>query len=238
MSAIRNDLDLYERNGAGWWDPRCRAFRSLRAIKQHHLALLQPLLAEREAPALVVDLGCGGGLLAVPLGGATRVVGIDRSGASLTAAAEAARRARASSRFVRADVLRAPLVAGCADLVLLSDVLEHVADPRAAVREAARLLRGGGLLFVNTINRTAWARFLAVTFAESVGLVPRGTHDPRMFVAPDELVAHARAAELELLHLEGEVPRILATLRSWAVHVRSSRSLRVGYNAVFRRIAA
>ncbi len=234
MKARANDLELYEREAAGWWDEGARAFRSLRAIKRHHLGILDRLLAAAPAQR-VVDLGCGGGLLAVPLGRARRVVGIDRSAASLASAAGAARRERATSRFVHADLLRAPLRDGCADLVLLSDVIEHVEDPRAALREAARLLAPGGLLFVNTINRNAWARFLAVTLAEGVGLVPRGTHDPRLFVAPEELCAWADEAGLALVRLEGEVPRVLATLRAWAIHVRRSRSLRVSYNAVFRR---
>ena len=236
MSPTRNDLELYERHAGEWADPRSRVFRSLRAIKAHHLALLQGLASEAARPDLAVDLGCGGGLLAVPLAElATCVVGLDRSPASLAAARTAAGARGAHCHFLQADLAQVPLASGCADLVLLSDVLEHVEEPAAGLREAARLLRPGGKLFVNTLNATRRARFLAVTLAESIGLVPRGTHDPRLFIAPERLVADAAAAGLRLVRIEGEVPRVWRTLCTWAIHVRASASLAVAYNAVFER---
>jgi len=72
--------------------------------------------------------------------------------------------------------------------VSAGEILEHVADPSTVVSEACRVLRPGGLLVLDTINATRWARLLAVTVAERVpGLVPKGIHDPRLFVAPDLL---------------------------------------------------
>ena len=233
---MRNDLDYYERHATDWWNPESRRFRSLRSVKGYHLGLLRGLDSSSGGPpGLVLDLGCGGGLLSVPLAdGARRVVGVDRSGASVRAARDAVPTGR-RCRFVRADLLRAPFASRCADLVLLCDVLEHVEDWRAAVREAARLVRRGGHLFVNTINATARARFVAVTLGEGVGLIPRGTHDPRLFVRPRELAEAAETAGLGLVRLQGEAPRLLPTLRSWSIHLRSARSLAVSYNALFRR---
>lgn len=238
MSRTRNDLELYEEHSPEWWDERSAAFRSLRAVKAFQLGRIERALAGRNA-RLAVDLGCGGGLLALPLSRSVeRVVGVDRSAGSLRAARDEARRANARCNFVRGDLTRVPLIAGAADLVVLSDVIEHVEDPGAALREAARLARTGGLVYVNTINSTRAARWLGVTLAEAVGLVPRGTHDPRLFVAPERLAALGESAGLALLRIEGEAPRLLRTLLRRAIHVRASASTRVTYNALFEKRSA
>jgi 2-polyprenyl-6-hydroxyphenyl methylase/3-demethylubiquinone-9 3-methyltransferase len=90
-------------------------------------------------------------------------------------------------------------------------------------------------LFVHTINRTLRARLIAVTFAERVGLVPRGTHDPAWFVKPEELTAIARQLGLALEHSAGERPDVLRTLRRWTVVLKPGRSRAVGYAMLFRK---
>jgi 2-polyprenyl-6-hydroxyphenyl methylase/3-demethylubiquinone-9 3-methyltransferase len=218
----------------GWWDPADRTYASLRAVNAVRLQILRGWLAELGSGAsAVADLGCGGGLMAVPLARhGARVVGVDLARPAL-AAARAQRQGGAA--FVVGDVARAPLRAACADLVLLCDVLEHVDDPDGAVAEAARVLLPGGLLFVNTINRTLRARVLAVALAEGLGLIPRGTHDPARFVRPAELLAMAQRAGLRAERWHGERPLLWASLRARAVRVRPGRSLAVGYCALFRR---
>lgn len=236
MPKLRNDLDLYERFSDEWWDPSSPAFRSLRATKEHHLDFLARTLPEQPEPRTIVDLGCGGGLLSVPFARANdRLIGVDVSPGSVASAQGAAKRARVAARFALGDARRAPLATGCADVVLLSDVLEHVVDPRALFIEAARLVRPGGHLFTNTINRTRRARLLAVTVAEGLGLVPSGTHDPELFVEPALLDEVAASHGLERVAIEGEAPRLARTIRTWTVHLRASRSLAVSYCALFRR---
>jgi 2-polyprenyl-6-hydroxyphenyl methylase/3-demethylubiquinone-9 3-methyltransferase len=227
--------DLFAR--PGWWDPGSRAYASLRAVTRLRLELLRDWLASWPAgtlPRTVVDLGCGGGLMGVPLAlGGMRVLGVDRSAPALR---EAAARGARVALFVRADLQRLPLRDGCADLALLCDVLEHVDDVGAAVAAAARLLRSGGGLFVHTINRTLRARLLAVALGEGLGLIPRGTHDPRRFVRPQEVEALARAHGLAAERWYGERPRLWATLCTRTVQLRRGRSLAVGYAAGFRRM--
>jgi 2-polyprenyl-6-hydroxyphenyl methylase/3-demethylubiquinone-9 3-methyltransferase len=227
----RNDLTIYDRAAEGWWRADDRTFASLRAVAEFRLTWLLENVPLPLAGARVVDLGCGGGLFAVPLAAqGARVLGLDRSQPSLGAA-----RARGAphARYACADLRWAPLPDAYADLVLLADVVEHVVEWRAAVAEAARVLRQGGVLYVSTINRTLRARWLAVHVAEGLGLVPRGTHDPALFVRPDELCAAAAGVGLRCVGVQGEAPRLCATLRQWVIRLRKSRSAAVTYAALF-----
>ncbi len=133
--------------------------------------------------AVLVDLGCGAGLLAphVHTKG-YRHVGVDLVGSALDQAAAHGVDA------IRADVTRLPLADGCADVVSAGELLEHVADRGAAVAEACRVLRPGGVLVLDTLNATALSRFLAVTVAERIDPTIAGLHDPDLFVDPRILV--------------------------------------------------
>jgi 2-polyprenyl-6-hydroxyphenyl methylase/3-demethylubiquinone-9 3-methyltransferase len=222
---------LFDRSG--WWDPACREFASLRAVSRFRLDLLRQWLPGSWAGRRVVDLGCGGGLLAVPLAAAgARVLGVDLAQQALRAA-----RARGEGGFqaVAGDLQALPVDSAVADVVLLADVLEHVSVPGAVVAAAARLLAPGGHLFVNTIHRTWRSRWFAITLGEGLGFIPRGTHRWDWFVTPDELDRYAGAAGLVRVQRCGEAPRLWRTLRSGAVELRASRSLAVGYGALYRR---
>lgn len=176
----RNDIRQYDDLASEWWRPEGR-FRGLRWLAEARAALVPP--ATRDG-AVLVDLGCGGGLLAPYLEGKGYAhVGVDLTRSALEQAATHGVRA------VQADAVRVPLADGCADVVVVGELLEHVADPSGAVAEACRLLRPDGLLVLDTINATTLARFLAVTVMERMpGGPPRGIHDPNLFVPPRVLV--------------------------------------------------
>lgn len=230
---MRNDLSIYERHAEQWWDPRSAAFRSLHGVNAFRVGLVLEWLGAELDGARVVDMGCGGGLMVEPLIEAgAHVLGLDVSAASLRVA-----RKRLGERFVRADALRLPVASRSADVVLLADVLEHVPSVETALAEAARVLRGGGACFVNTINRTARARWIAVHLAEGIGLVPRGTHDPEMFVDSTELVRAAAHLGLDLERTQGEGIDLRQTIRRWTVALRPSEDLSIGYCMLFRRCA-
>jgi 2-polyprenyl-6-hydroxyphenyl methylase/3-demethylubiquinone-9 3-methyltransferase len=224
---------LYDRGG--WWDAQCRAFASLRTVSSFRLDLLQRWLPGPWLGRVVVDLGCGGGLLAVPLAAAgARVIGVDLARQALR---EALARREPGFQPVAGDLQAPPVAAASADVVLLADVLEHVEDHAAVVSAAAALLRPGGHLFVNTIHRTLRSRLLAITLGEGLGFVPRGTHTWRQFVPPERLDRLAVAAGLQLVRRAGEMPRVFATLRARAIVLREAKSLAVGYGALYRRCA-
>ena len=88
---------------------------------------------------------------------------------------------------------------------------------------------------MSTITRTVFAGVVAIELAERVGLVPRGTHDLKLFVRPDELVQAAARAGLTTTLVQGESPRLLASLLKRAIAVRPSSSLSLSYCAIFRK---
>lgn len=234
MSTLRAIAAEPQFDRAGWWDPACRAFRSLRSVSNFRLDLLRRWLPGSWRGRCVVDLGCGGGLLGVPLAAAgATVVGVDLARTALQAASQ---RRQQGFLPVAGDLGTAPIADHSADVVLLADVLEHVADPAAVVGEAARLLRPGGFLFVNTIHRTLRSRLFAITLGEGLGFIPRGTHRWRQFVTPTELDASAQCASLRLVRRTGERPLLGATLRQGAVVLGEARSLAVGYAALYRSL--
>ena len=236
MARLRNDLDIYERHADEWWQTESKTFRSLHQVNRLRLEVLQRWVPDEIRGRDLVDLGCGGGLLSEPLARmGARVIGIDISGRSLQVAREHAAEFRARPRYLCADVRRTPLASRSYQGVLLADVLEHLNDPRTAIREASRLLQPGGWLYVNTINRTLLARCLVVSCAEGLGLIPRGTHDPRLFIRPAELTAVAAEAGLRRVEFIGEAPCVLGSLIDRAVRLRVSRSTAVAYSMLFRK---
>jgi 2-polyprenyl-6-hydroxyphenyl methylase/3-demethylubiquinone-9 3-methyltransferase len=235
-----NDLELYERHADEWWDTESRAFRSLHSVNRFRVARLIASLGARGVSvrgALALDLGSGGGIVAGLLGAAgARVVCLDRSRGSLAAARRGCD--PTPMGLVLGDVTDPPFAAASADLVVLSDVLEHITEPGLALEAAARLVRAGGHVYTSTINRTRRARLLAVEVAERLGFVPRGTHDHRLFVRPETLERAARAAGLTLVAHVGEGVDLAATLRRRRIVARPSRSLAVAYQSLFVRSAA
>lgn len=178
----RNDPAQYDDLAGTWWDPRGR-FAMLHWIGEAR-ARLVPQASRPDA--LLVDLACGGGVMAphvARLG--YRHVGIDLSAPSLRVASQHGVRA------VRGDVRTVPLPDGCADVVLAGEVLEHVDAPMGVLDEAVRLLRPGGTLVVDTIARTRWGAFSSITVGERMPAgPPRRLHDARLFVDRRELVRH------------------------------------------------
>jgi 2-polyprenyl-6-hydroxyphenyl methylase / 3-demethylubiquinone-9 3-methyltransferase len=176
LALPRNDVRQYEVLGAEWWRPG-GAFAMLHWIAAARAALIPP--APRPG-AILVDLGCGGGVLEPhvrDLG--YRHVGVDLVPMSLRTAREH------DVIPVRADVHAVPLADESADAVSAGEILEHVDDPSTVVSEACRVLRPGGTLVLDTINATWLGRFITVTVGERIpGGAPKGIHDPRLFVKP------------------------------------------------------
>jgi 2-polyprenyl-6-hydroxyphenyl methylase/3-demethylubiquinone-9 3-methyltransferase len=187
-----------------WWDP-AGPLRPLHEINE----LRADFIAERArlgADTRVLDIGCGGGLLAEALarrGGA--VTGIDLAAESLAVArAHAAEQGLAIDyRCVAAEQLAAEQPRSF-DVVTCLEMLEHVPAPEQIVAAAALAARPGGAVFFSTINRNAKSFGLAIVGAEYVlGLLPRGSHEYQKLIQPAELARACRAARLVVRELAG-----------------------------------
>lgn len=223
----RNDPRLYDDLAGEWWRPG-GAFAMLHWLARARAALIPPA---RRSGAVLVDVGCGAGLLAPHLAGkGYRHVGVDLTRSALVQAAGH------GVEVVQGDAAALPLPDVCADVVSAGELLEHVPDLTGAVREACRVLRPGGLLVVDTLNATRVARLLAVTLGERIpGGAPPGIHDPALFVPPSRLVAECAGHGVSL-QVRGIRPAALPMLR-WLVTRRGevpivpSRSAAVLYQA-------
>jgi len=187
-----------------WWDTESE-FRPLHQINPLRLAWIDdivPLAGKR-----VLDIGCGGGILADAMARkGAEVLGIDLAGKALKVAQLHALEAQTqgvSYREVSAEALAAEQPEGF-DVVTCMEMLEHVPDPSSVVRACATLAKPGGHVFFSTINRNAKAFVFAIVGAEYIlNLLPRGTHEFAKFIKPSELAAYARAAGLDLEHTRG-----------------------------------
>ncbi|MCN0180995.1 methyltransferase domain-containing protein [Salinispora arenicola] len=198
----RNDPRQYDDLAGEWWRPD-GAFAMLHWLAQARAALVP--VASRPS-AVLVDLGCGGGLLAPHLvGKGYRHVGVDLTGSALREAAGH------GVTVVNADATAVPLASGCADVVAVGELLEHVPGWRRVVAESCRLLRPGGFLVLDTLNDTALSRLLAVHIGERLPTVPRGIHDPRLFVDARALVAECARYGVAL-RLRGVRPQLTGVL--------------------------
>jgi len=203
----RNDLRQYDELTDEWWRPDGK-FAMLHWLAKARASLIPP--ATRKG-ATLVDLGCGGGLLAphvAELG--YRHVGVDLVASSLSEAR------RHGVEPVRADVARVPVATASVDAVSAGEILEHVTDPSTVVAEACRVLRPGGTLVLDTINATAVGRFITVTLGERVpGGAPKGIHDPSLFVPPRLLIEECARHGLRLT-VRGIRPAVGQMLR-WLI---------------------
>jgi 2-polyprenyl-6-hydroxyphenyl methylase/3-demethylubiquinone-9 3-methyltransferase len=226
-----NDPGQYDDLAAEWWRPD-GSFAMLQWIAAARAGLVPP--AERDG-AVLVDLGCGAGLMAPHLlGKGYRHVGVDITTSALAQAAERGVTA------IRGDVAAVPLADGCADVVAAGEILEHVPDLAGAVGEACRLLRRGGLLVIDTIAATAVARLVAVTIAERLpGGPPPGIHDPALFVDRATLRRECarHGVDLRLRGIRPAVPDLLRWLvrRTGAVRIVPAPTTAVLFQAVGRR---
>ena len=148
-----------------------------------------------------LDVGCGAGLLAEPLARlGAKVTAIDAAPELIEAAKAHAAGAGLSIDYQAVGV---EALKGQFDLVTSMEVIEHVADPQAFVKDLAARLAPGGLLILSTPNRTAWSKLLTITLAEGFGQIPKGTHDFDKFIDPDSMRGLLAQAGLECIDFEG-----------------------------------
>jgi len=188
-----------------WWDPESEMFGPLHKLNPLRLDWIDRV-AGGLAGRRVVDVGCGGGILAESMAErGAEVLGIDLGEKALGVAKlhKLESGARVDYRLVAAEAL-AEEMPGAFDVVTCMELLEHVPDPSSVVAACATLVRPGGTVAFSTINRNPKAYLLAILGAEYVlRMLPRGTHDYSKFIKPAELATSARRAGLAPACLTG-----------------------------------
>jgi len=184
---MRNDLTIYDREADRWWSDEVRWVRTLKNMVPGRLSYFDRFMTW--PGARVLDLGCAGGFMAEAIDArGARVTGIDPASEAIAAArAHAAAQGREIDYHVGVGEAL-PYEDGAFDAVVCVDVLEHVSDLDEVVAEIARVLKPGGMFLFDTINRNPVARLVVIRVAEDIlKLLPKGTHDPDMFIKPVEL---------------------------------------------------
>lgn len=199
----RSEQEKFDAVASGWWDPE-GPFRPLHELNPARLKFI----ADRATidGAAIVDVGCGGGILAESLarkGG--QVTGIDVAQRVLATAKLHLHESGLEIDYRRITVEElAGESPGAFDIVTCMEMLEHVPDPASIVHSVHALLKPGGQAFFSTLNRTPLAFLLGIVGAEHIArLLPRGTHRYDRFIRPSELGAWIREAGLELQDLAG-----------------------------------
>jgi len=192
------EISKFEALASRWWDPESE-FKPLHDINPLRVNYISEKinLAEKQ----VLDIGCGGGILAEAMAHhGAKVTAIDKAEASLSVAKLHLLESKLDISYI--DSTAEEFAADKPeqfDVVTCLEMLEHVPDPASVVAACQRMVKPGGLVFFSTINRNPKSYLFAIVGAEYIlNLLPRGTHDYAKLIKPSELAAWARDSDLEL----------------------------------------
>ncbi|MEF3045847.1 bifunctional 2-polyprenyl-6-hydroxyphenol methylase/3-demethylubiquinol 3-O-methyltransferase UbiG [Pseudotabrizicola sp. L79] len=229
------EVAKFEAMAAEWWNPNGK-FKPLHMLNPCRLDYITTQIAAEFDRDLsqplpfkglrLLDIGCGGGLLSEPMArlGAD-VVGADAAPRNIPVAQLHAQQSGLDIDYRHTTAEDMAAAGEVFDIVLNMEVVEHVADPLAYLTACQHLLRPGGLMICSTLNRNAKSFMMAIVGAEHVmRWLPKGTHDWKKFITPDELYDLIRKAGLDPVDRKGMVFNPIAW--SWSL---SSRDLSVNY---------
>jgi 2-polyprenyl-6-hydroxyphenyl methylase/3-demethylubiquinone-9 3-methyltransferase len=223
------EVAKFEAMAAEWWNPNGK-FKPLHMLNPCRLDYITRQIAaefDRDLTGAVpfaglrlLDIGCGGGLLSEPMArlGAT-VVGADAAPRNIPVAQVHAAQSGLTIDYRHTTAEDMAAAGEQFDVVLNMEVVEHVADPLAYLTACQQLLKPGGLMICSTLNRNPKSFAMAIVGAEWVmGWLPKGTHDWRKFITPDELSDLIRRAGLDPVDAKGMVFNPLGW--SWSLSAR------------------
>ncbi len=197
------EIAKFEALASRWWDKNSefKPLHDINPLRANYIDQCSPV-AQRK----VIDVGCGGGILAESLAQrGAEVTGIDMGEAPLSVARLHALEVGVTLNYERITAEeKAEKCAGEFDIVTCMEMLEHVPDPSSVVKACADLVKPNGDVYFSTINRNPKAYAFAILGAEYLlKMLPKGTHDYDKFIKPSELAQWLRAAGLELQSISG-----------------------------------
>ena len=214
------EVAKFAQHSNNWWDIN-GPLKTLHDINPIRLEFIQKsinLQGQR-----VLDLGCGGGILAESL----HYAGADVTGLDVEESAISAAKAHAQINNLPINYVCEPIESYDDEkfsIITCMEMLEHVSSPELIIHHAKRLLLPGGYLFLSTINRTPTAYVTAVVAAEYIlNLLPRQTHDYKKFIKPSELAAMLRQESLSLIDLKG------VNYNPFSRHAQLTPSVQINY---------
>jgi 2-polyprenyl-6-hydroxyphenyl methylase / 3-demethylubiquinone-9 3-methyltransferase len=238
---VRADNGIYNAPGDIWWDddqPMSVIGTALNPVRLRYLNQVLGRSGAGPAGKTLADIGCGGGLFAEELARlGANVIGVDPSAPSLQTARAHAEAAGLAIDYRQGSGEQLPLPDASADIACCVDVLEHVSDVPAVLRETARILKPGGIYLYDTINRTPLSRLIVIKLSQDWGptaWAPRHMHHYSQFITPAELHALLEASGLSDRGHTGitpsaSPPRIVRLLRQ-------ARTGKISYAEFGRRI--
>lgn len=197
------EVAKFEALASSWWDPEgeSKPLHEINPLRFSYIESRSPLIGKK-----VIDVGCGGGILAETLAkNWAEVTGIDMGEMPLKIAKLHALEAELSIDYQQTTAeAKAEQTAGEFDVVTCMEMLEHVPDPVSIINACSQLVKPGGDVFFSTLNRHPKAYLVAVLGAEYVmKMLPKGTHDYQRFIKPSEMASWCRQAGLEVANITG-----------------------------------
>ncbi len=200
-SSIDNEeIAKFNRLASQWWDPE-GPLKTLHDINPCRLSFIEQYISLAERT--VLDVGCGGGILAESMAKKGAIVsGLDADPDVIAAAQQHAHMQSLTMHYTCMAI--EDFSGETFQTITCMEMLEHVAEPELIIQHGARLLQSGGYFFLSTINRTVKSYLTAVIAAEYVlKLLPKQTHDYQRFIKPSELATMVRRAGLEVIDIKG-----------------------------------
>ena len=208
----KTEINKFNRLAAEWWDPE-GSFKPLHKFNPIRIKYIKDKIIQhfniksKKIPLKninILDIGCGGGLISVPMKRlGANVVGIDASLKNINVAKIYSKKKNLKIKYIYSSPEKLKIKKKF-DVLLMLEIIEHVDDVNLFIKQSSKFLKKNGLMFVATLNKTLKSYIFAIIGAEYIlNWLPIGTHDWEKFMKPNKLISIAKNSKLNLIDLNG-----------------------------------